>query len=172
VNSIATVVSVELRRREPPLPHGNGGSPASAAAEGKSHRVARAQAITLAAGSFITAAAYSLDFLPAEWGIVDAMPRTFNAVTAPLGGLFLVGMLLPFVGGRAAFAATCCGIGTSVALGYSKQIGQQLAAWQWIEQAPPSVSFTWIMPTALLVTMLSAVIFSLLQKASAVPSNP
>ncbi|MEO8496621.1 MAG: hypothetical protein ABI614_16255, partial [Planctomycetota bacterium] len=75
INSIATVITTEQR----------------SASLGKSH-VGQAKWITLIAGLLITLAAYCLSFLPDKWGVVDAMPRTFNAITAPLGGLFLVGM--------------------------------------------------------------------------------
>jgi SSS family solute:Na+ symporter len=83
INSIATVLSVELGARE--------SAPPAVKAAPDNH-VRTAMSITLVAGLFITAAAYGLSFLPASWGIVGAMPRTFNAITAPLGGLFLVGM--------------------------------------------------------------------------------
>jgi SSS family solute:Na+ symporter len=154
INSIATVVSVELRKRE------SVGARKDVDSKEQSNHVARAQWMTLAAGAFITVAAYSLNFLPDEWGIVDAMPRTFNAITGPLGGLFLVGMFIPAAGGRAAVAATICGLLTSISLGYFKQICEQLQNLGLLEQVPPSLSFTWIMPSALLVTLLSAAIFS------------
>ena len=123
--------------------------------------------MTLVAGTFITIAAYALDFLPGEWGIVDAMPRTFNAVTAPLGGLFLIGMFIPTAGTRPAILATCCGLMTSIGLGYFKQIGQLLYDAGLLEHVPASLSFTWIMPSALAVTFVSAWIFSRRNQESA-----
>jgi SSS family solute:Na+ symporter len=146
INSIATVISVERQRSRGRLD--------------AARQVNAARWITLGAGLFITIAAYQLNYLPAEWGIVDAMPRTFNAITGPLGGLFLAGMFLPWVRGGAAFIATVLGIVTAVAMGYSKQIGEQLLAWGMLETAAPALSFTWIMPTSLAVVFLSATLLS------------
>ncbi|MBW3597080.1 MAG: sodium/solute symporter [Planctomycetes bacterium] len=153
INSIATVVSREVHRRE-------GAARASAA-----NHVLEARVITLAAGSFITVAAYQLSYLPTEWGIVDAMPRTFNAITGPLGGLFLMGMFLPFVRGRAAFVATITGLGVAVVLGYWKQIGEQFVAWGWLETAPRALSFTLVMPTAVLAVFATAAVLSIIDTA-------
>jgi solute:Na+ symporter, SSS family len=153
INSIATVVSREVHRRED-------------AAAVRSH-VLEARLVTLAAGLFITVAAYQLSYLPSEWGIVDAMPRTFNAITGPLGGLFLVGMFLPFVRGGAAFAATLTGMTVSIALGYWKQIGEQMVAWGWLETVPRAISFTLVMPTSVLVVFLAAAAFSLADLSAA-----
>jgi SSS family solute:Na+ symporter len=155
INSIATVASVELYRDT------------THASKRRGNHVRTAQLITLGAGLFITFAAYGLSYLPGEWGIVDAMPRTFNAITGPLGGLFLIGMFLPFVRGGAAFAATLLGVGASIAMGYSKQLGEQLVAWGFCETAPPSLSFTWIMPTSVVVTFVAASLLALID-----PSRP
>ncbi len=157
INSIATVLSVELRMRV--RRRGKASSD-----PGQSH-VRAAMAMTLAAGLFITVAAYSLSFLPNEWGIVGAMPRTFNAVTAPLGGLFLVGIFLPFVGQRAVVAATICGLLTSITLGYFQQIGDLLRTWQILDHGLPALSFTWVMPAALSVTLGTAALLGCLDRS-------
>jgi SSS family solute:Na+ symporter len=149
INSIATVLSVELRARGA-ASEANVGEVA-----GNSH-VRVAMVITLVAGSFVTAAAYGLTFLPDRWGIVGAMPRTFNAVTAPLGGLFLVGVFLPFVGQRAVITATVCGLATSITIGYFEQIGDLLQGLGILGAGLPALSFTWVMPSALLVTFAVA----------------
>ena len=147
VNSIATVVTVEWNRNDK--------------SSHQNHHVRQAMGITLCAGTFITLAAYALNFLPDTWGIVGAMPRTFNAVTAPLGGLFLIGMFLPWANQSAAFTGTILGLATSLFLGYLKQIGTVLQQLGILDYPLPDLSFTWIMPTALLVTMGSAVVISL-----------
>lgn len=140
INSIATVVTVELKKRD---------------SSDKSH-VGFAKIFTLAAGLFITIAACFLDFLPSDWGIVDALPRTFNAVTAPLGGLFLIGMFVKRADQNAALIGTFCGMATSIGLGYSREIlglfGLEIQ----------NLSFTWIMPSALTVTIGVAWLWSLL----------
>jgi solute:Na+ symporter, SSS family len=150
INSIATVLTVEHRRRHD----------SSLRSSETNQHVKMAMSITLGAGLFITLAAYGLTFLPSKWGIVGSMPRTFNAITAPLGGLFLIGMFLPGVKQRAAILATCCGLATSLILGYSEQLQDLLRSLGWITTTYPPISFTWIMPSALTVTLLTAIGFS------------
>jgi len=152
INSIATVITTEQ------APSAVGGS-----------HVKRAKWITLAAGMLITIAAFGLNFLPSKWGVVDAMPRTFNAITAPLGGLFLVGMFLPRVGQRAAIAGSLCELVTSIGLGYFEQLAPLLRGLGWAT-SEQSISFTWIMPCSLAVTMTTAWLFSLAQ-ASCQPAT-
>ncbi|HAY82440.1 MAG TPA: hypothetical protein DCY79_21750, partial [Planctomycetaceae bacterium] len=147
VNSIATVVTVEWNRTD--------------ISAHQNHHVRQAMGITLCAGAFITIAAYALNFLPDTWGIVGAMPRTFNAVTAPLGGLFLIGMFVPRANQFAGFTGTILGLSTSLVLGYLKQIGGILQGAGLLEHSLPDLSFTWIMPTALCVTVGSAFLLSL-----------
>ncbi|MCH8043509.1 MAG: sodium/solute symporter [Planctomycetes bacterium] len=160
VNSIATVVSVEWKRHQQRRGREN------AESVGKSH-VAGARWITLVAGLFITVAAFCLKFLPPGWGIIDAMPRTFNAITAPLGGLFLMGMFMPFVRGRAAVAGTSCGILTSILIGYYGQIGWVLHKLGVIADLTPTLSPNWVMPCAMTVTIASAALFSLFDRSGA-----
>ncbi|NNE92765.1 MAG: sodium/solute symporter [Verrucomicrobiales bacterium] len=134
INSIATVITVETKQA------GN--------------RLRTAMGITLGAGLFITIAAWLLDSLPAQWGIVDSLPRTFNAVTAPLGGMFLAGMFLPRVGQKAAICGAIAGMMTSVTIGYFQQIGAKFGQ-QW-----PEISFNLVMPAALFMTLAVALLVS------------
>jgi len=135
INSMATVVSVEFDQR-------------SRGSDRESGRhVARGRILTLAFGAFITFAALALRHLPEDLGIVAAMPRTFNAITGPLGGLFFIGMFVRRAGGMAAVSGALAGIATSLAIGYSAQIGA-LFQLEW-----PAISFTWVMPCSLGVTI-------------------
>lgn len=145
INSIATVITTEQRSAVP----------------GKSH-VGTAKSITLIAGLLITIAAYGLSFLPDKWGVVDAMPRTFNAITAPLGGLFLVGMFLPRVGERAVLTGVVAGLATSIGLGYFEQLAPLLTAFGW-NLSDRTLSFTWIMPSALTVTFVVSLLASIVE---------
>jgi SSS family solute:Na+ symporter len=145
INSIATVITTEQR----------------AAAPSRSH-VGKAKWITLIAGMLITLAAYGLSFLPDKWGVVDAMPRTFNAITAPLGGLFLVGMFLPRVGERAVIAGVIAGMATSIGLGYFEQLAPHLAPFGW-NLSDRTLSFTWIMPCSLTVTFVVSYLVSFVE---------
>jgi hypothetical protein len=75
-------------------------------------------------------------------------------------------MFLPFVRAGAAYAATLLGIAAAAAMGYFKQLGDQLVAWGVLETALPSLSFTWIMPTALGVTITSAMLLCLIDPSA------
>ncbi|MEX0820120.1 MAG: sodium/solute symporter [Pirellulaceae bacterium] len=145
INSIATVITTEQHANSPD----------------KSH-VSQAKSITLIGGLSITIAAYCLSFLPDKWGVVDAMPRTFNAITAPLGGLFLVGMFLPRVGEKAVIAGAIGGLFTSVGLGYFEQLAPLLAA-VGVSVSDRTLSFTWIMPCSLAVTFVVSLLASLIE---------
>jgi len=94
------------------------------------------------------------------------MPRTFNAITAPLGGLFLIGMFLPRAGQRAAMIGSACGLLTSISMGYLEPFGNFFVKAGLLTQAPPTLSFTWIMPSALLVTFTVAWIVSRFESPS------
>ena len=144
INSIATVISAEQD------PDGQ---------TAKTSHVGRARKITLLAGTLITCAAYGLSFLPSHWGVVDAMPRTFNAITAPLGGLFLVGMFLPRVGEKAVIGGVALGLVTSVGLGYFELLAPLLRGWG-LAVPDRSLSFTWIMPSSLTVTFVASWLLS------------
>ncbi len=155
VNSIATVITVEFGAKQ-------------SRDEGNSaNHVAAAMLVTLAAGAFITLAAYTLSFMPAHWGIVGAIPRTFNAVTGPLGGLFLIGIFMPSVRQRAAIGATVLGLISSVTMGYLEQIGQLLQQFGATADRLPALSFTWILPCSLLVTLLAAPLLRVLDATTA-----
>lgn len=154
VNSIATVITVELGSREQKPAHRS------------ANHVGIAMMVTLTAGAFITAAAYAISFLPAKWGIVGAIPRTFNMVTGPLGGLFLVGIFMSTVGQRAAIVATVLGLITSVVMGYLEQIGGLLGQLGVIDDPLLPISFTWILPCSLLVTLVTAPLLRFLDPSS------
>ncbi|REJ89795.1 MAG: hypothetical protein DWQ34_18840 [Planctomycetota bacterium] len=147
VNSMATVISTEIDLLR--------GRPASDETRPATSHVGRGRAMTVVFGLFITVAAFGLNFLPNEWGIIDAMPRTFNAITGPIGGLFFIGMFVRKADARAAVLGALCGMITSLGIGYSEQIGKLIGS-PW-----PALSFTWVMPCSLAVTVLAGWLFSL-----------
>ncbi|QDU38712.1 Sodium/glucose cotransporter [Maioricimonas rarisocia] len=154
INSMATVLSIERHHRRR----------ANQTLREQSHQgnhVTEARWMTAIFGAFITVAAFGLDFLPQSLGIVDAMPRTFNAVTGPLGGLFFVGMFLPRAGGFAASTGALLGMATSIGLGYRSELSGLLQQWGLLTETWPAISFTWVMPSALAVTIGSAALISL-----------
>jgi len=178
INSIATVLSVEIKR------HQQTEDAAQHTHKATQSHVRDARWITLACGMFITVAAYGLNFLPDKWGAIDAMPRTFNAITPAMGGLFLVGVFMPRVGAKPMIIGIILGLMTSISLGYFTEIGHWLQSQSWLPgigyshpnialvggattgtaralSQVPGISFAWIMPCSLTVIMVSAWLLSL-----------
>lgn len=167
VNSVATVLTVEANRTAEQASADNGSGPTSASADSpaKNH-VTEAMWITLVVGVLITGAAYGLDFITGEKNIVEMMPRSFNLFTVALGGLFLTGIFISWTGEIGALLATFVGMATSISLAFGKEISAQLVHWEIIPVAMnDSVSFTWIMPVSLLVTLLVAAVAGLVDRA-------
>ena len=145
VNSIATVLTTERQRRKDTTDEED---------------VTFARGITLAAGLFIIVAAFGMDRLTGDKNIIEMLPRTFNCLTGVLGGLFFVGMFLSWVGERAVIIAAICGLATAIGIAYSEEI--------FAMKAP--ISFTWVMPGSLLVTLaVSAGLGAVLNERAARP---
>ncbi len=146
VNSIATVLTAERRRKRD---------------TSDLKDIAFARKITVAAGLFIIVAAFAMDRLAGDRGIIEMLPRTFNCLTGVLGGLFLVGMFLPRAGERALLAAGGCGLATAISIAYSDKL---------FGMSPP-ISFTWVMPGSLLVTLAVAALLSTVLNERPAPSG-
>jgi len=146
VNSIATVLTAERRRKRD---------------TSDVEDIAFARKITVAAGLFIIVAAFAMDRLAGDRGIIEMLPRTFNCLTGVLGGLFLVGMFLPRAGERALLAAGGCGLATAISIAYSDKL---------FGMSPP-ISFTWVMPGSLLVTLAVAALLSTVLNERPAPSG-
>jgi SSS family transporter len=74
--------------------------------------------LTVLLGAIVTLAAIGISLTRGTFNIIDMQMRSFNCVLGPLGAIFMAGILLPHVGGRAAFTAGILGAVTGVALGY------------------------------------------------------
>lgn len=148
VNAIATVLSVERRRV-----HGFD-RPETQPEQRSEIRFARI--ITLAAGVFITVTAFALDHVTGDRNILEMMPRSFNCFLVPIGGLVLLGMFVPYCGQRAAVLAAGLGFIAAVNLAYARPF-------YGLEQ---EVSFTWVLPGALLVVFMVGILGGFLDRAS------
>ena len=157
INSLATVLAVE-RRRGATLPALSAAGqvpalhePAVLAAE----HLRWARRMTLAGGMFITLAAMGLDRLTGDSNIVEMMPRSFNCFAGSLGGLFLIGMFMRRPSERTAVVATLAGLATSIGLAYGREL---------FGLTRP-ISFTWVMPGSLAVTLGVALVLGRLERA-------
>lgn len=105
INSSATVITVDviLKLR----------GPMSQAAQ-----LTLVRWLTVGLGAIVTLAAIGISLTTGKFNIIDMQMRSFNCVLGPLGALFMAGILLPHVGGRAAFTAGILGAAIGVALGY------------------------------------------------------
>lgn len=133
INSAASVLTAEWEHRRTARQGGSGGEVSMRAVK----------VLTLLLGVFTTLAAFGLDVLSRDRNIIDMMGRSFNCFTGPLGGLFFLGLFVKPCGNRAATLAGLAGVATSISLAF----GQELFG---LKQA---ISFTWVLPVSLAVTM-------------------
>jgi SSS family solute:Na+ symporter len=105
-----------------------------------------ARTVTLASGLVSTFMAFGIDNLVQNRNIVEMMPRSFNCFTAPLGGLFLIGIFMPWIRARAILPSTLIAFASAIAIAYGKEIFG-------FER---NLSFTLVMPFSLLVMVVSA----------------
>jgi SSS family solute:Na+ symporter len=146
INAVATVLSVERRRlRGRVWPTGG------------DHRgdMRFARLVTLGTGLLITAAGYALNLLVKDRNILEMMPRSFNCFLVPLGGLFLIGFFAPRVGPRAAVLGSSSAFATGVSIAYATELF-----------GVKPLSFTLILPTALLVLVTVSLLASLLDRST------
>lgn len=152
INSLATVLCVEGARKPPQSAYTPGASRLKS--PGDDGLLKAAKWITVVAGLAITLVAMALDRATGDRNIVDMMPRSFNCFTAPMGGMFLIGIFLPFVTGRAIVPATVIGLASGLAMAYAKPLGL----------TQQDISFTWIVPGSMWIQTLCAIVFSLLDR--------
>jgi len=139
INAVSAVLTVEWHRR---FPHN--------ADEARGGGLRGAKLFTLVLGLFVTFAAYALDVLTRDRNIIEMMSRSFNCFTGPLGGIFLLGMFWRRTGDRAAAAAGIVGLAAGIGMAYGKELFG-------LEQ---SISFTWIQPGSLLLTLAVGVLLA------------
>jgi hypothetical protein len=107
--------------------------------------------LTVIVGLGVTLAGIGVTLLPARYNILDLTLRAQNVVLGPLGGIFMAGILLPHVSGKAAVQAGVLG----AACGFWFSFGDLLSG------APAPSSYL-ITPLAWLVTFLSAALLGAL----------
>lgn len=132
-NSLATVLAMERIHSD------------------KTSRAIFAIRITLLAGLFATLLAYGIDHLVKDRNIVEMMPRSFNCFTAPLGGMFLIGIFIPWIHARALIFASLISFLCAILISYGKEIFG----------LDKNISFTFIMPLSLLTMLITALILNL-----------
>ena len=98
----ATVATVDFGRLRKKKKEGN--------------NIFQARVITLAVGMAVTLGAMYLDTLTGADDILTILPKTFNSVVGPMGGIFFAGMLIPRASGRAVWIAAIVGFLTALGL--------------------------------------------------------
>jgi SSS family solute:Na+ symporter len=137
-NSLATVLAMEQKELN------------------QSSKAVFATRVTLLAGLFSTLLAYGIDVLVQDRNIVEMMPRSFNCFTAPLGGMFLIGIFIPWIRAVAIVPATLVAFVSAILISYGREI-------LGLER---NLSFTLVMPASLLVMIVTAVFFNLVLPGS------
>ena len=100
-------------------------------------------AVLAGVGGILTSLGIHQFMQSGEWNLLELMVRGNHLFVAPMGVLFLAGILFPHVGGRAALAGFFAGVATAVSVSFSKE----MFALQ------EGMSFMWIMPSSLVVSL-------------------
>ncbi|MEW5977472.1 MAG: sodium/solute symporter [Acidobacteriota bacterium] len=87
-----------------------------------------------------------------DWNLVDLLERVLQLCVAPLGALFLSGILFWRVSQKAALLGFTLGMLTSIGISFSREIFN-------LERG---ISFMWIMPVSFLVSLMSSCVLSYL----------
>jgi len=134
-NSLATVLAMERKQTDNP-----------------SSRVSFAARVTLLAGLLSTLLAYGIDVLVQDRNIVEMMPRSFNCFTAPLGGMFIIGIFIPWIRAVAMVPATLIAFVSAILISYGKEL-------LGLEK---NLSFTLVMPASLFIMIITAIVLDLI----------
>ena len=134
-NSLATVLAMERKQTDNP-----------------SSRVSFATGVTLLAGLLSTLLAYGIDVLVQDRNIVEMMPRSFNCFTAPLGGMFIIGIFIPWIRAVAMVPATLIAFVSAILISYGKEL-------LGLEK---NLSFTLVMPASLFIMIITAIVLDLI----------
>ncbi len=100
-------------------------------------------ALLAGVGGILTALVIHQFMQSGEWNLLELMVRGNHLFVSPMAVLFLAGILFPRVGGRAALVGFFCGVATSVSVSFSKEIFSM----------QQGISFMWIMPASLVVSL-------------------
>jgi hypothetical protein len=80
------------------------------------------------------------------------MPRSFNCFTAPLGGMFIIGIFIPWIRAVAMVPATLIAFVSAILISYGKEL-------LGLEK---NLSFTLVMPASLLIMIITAIVLDLI----------
>ncbi|HXK60711.1 MAG TPA: hypothetical protein PLP42_12550 [Acidobacteriota bacterium] len=108
------------------------------------HSLLLARSLTVAAGLFGFLAAVTVHYLmrASTWNLVELIERANHLFVAPLAALFFAGLFFKRTGTRSAILGFAAGVVTSLLISFSGEI------------FATNISFMWIMPASLLVSML------------------
>ena len=67
-----------------------------------------------------------LDTLTGADDILTILPKTFNSLVGPMGGIFFAGMMIPRASSRAVWIAAIVGFATALGVAYSRELLQAL----------------------------------------------
>ena len=158
VNAFATVATVDFGRLRKKKKEGN--------------NIFQARVITLAVGMAVTLGAMYLDTLTGADDILTILPKTFNSLVGPMGGIFFAGMLIPRASGRAVWIAAIVGFLTALGVAYSRELLQALGPStpatlgavldeEFSERlVEKGMGFTWIVPYSALASFGTAWVMS------------
>jgi len=145
----------------------------------------RAQCLALSVGVLVVAGSFSMKYI--EGNITEVTGKTGNLLTTPIFALFLFALFVPFATTTGVVAGTVCGTATGVLIAFSgpfvallanhfgvdpavfnvelKEMFDPATGAKWITAEDP-ITFQWIGPMALAVTMLTGTLASWLTRGT------
>jgi Na+/proline symporter len=111
-------------------------------------QVLTARLIAVAIGVIVVLLSSLIQYVPGN--VMGVVNKTANLLVAPIFGLFFFALFVPFAKPVGVWVATICSLTTAVLVAFSGPI----FGYRDPETKLDPVSFQWIMPTALVVTIV------------------
>ena len=139
LNSVTTVLTVDWLGRL-----GDG-------SRSEARKLWLARWLTIGIGVLVLALACAVGLVPGN--IIEVMLKTQGLFFAPMAGLFLMALFIPFSTGAGAIVGAACGLVTATAIAY----------WD-VLTGGPELSFQWIIPAAIIAQLASGCLVSILTR--------
>ena len=139
LNSVTTVLAVDWLGR-----FGDG-------SKSEALKLRLARRLTLGIGILVLILACGVKLVPGN--IIEVMIKTEGLFFAPMAGLFIMALFVPFANGAGAIVGAVCGLFTATVFAY----------WD-VLTGGPELSFQWVIPVALTAQLVTGCLVSILTR--------
>jgi solute:Na+ symporter, SSS family len=131
----------------------------SGKASGDVNRVAQLKHLSYWIGAIVVGLSFGVNLV--QGNLVEVCYKVVNLLTAPLAGLFLLAMFVPWAKTIGAWVGVAAGLFVVILLSYWREI-----------TGTPGITFVWAMPLSLVVEVAVGALVSLIPIGGNVPVNP